>query len=139
VSVVVLDANKIAKVDINKRDIERKTTRGSGAGGQHRNKVETVVVLKHLPTGIIVRAEQGRSQAQNEEFAYRELQRKLYTTMQQQQQSAVERQRDSQIVKNGRSDKRRTYRVRDQVVIDYITNKKAKLKNILRGQLELLH
>jgi protein subunit release factor A len=50
---------------------------------------------------------------------------------------AVEERRD-QIGNGDRGDKRRTYRVKDAIVIDHVTNKTASLKDILRGKIELL-
>ncbi len=44
-------------------------TRGSGPGGQHRNKVETAIVAKHEPTGVIGQASEKRSQKANQEVA----------------------------------------------------------------------
>jgi peptide chain release factor 1 len=52
-------------------------------------------------------------------------------------EESVEERRE-QIGKGDRSDKRRTYRVKDSLVVDHITNKTASLKDILRGKIDLL-
>jgi len=59
------------------KEIEEKFIRSRGKGGQNVNKVATCVVLKHLPTGLIVRCDKYRSQAQNRNEAYRLLEQKL--------------------------------------------------------------
>ena len=51
------------------RDCEIQRTRGSGPGGQHRNKVETAIVITHRPTGVTGQASERRSQHKNREIA----------------------------------------------------------------------
>ena len=60
-----------AQLDVDRLlvDCEVTRTRGTGPGGQHRNKVETAMVVKHLPTGILGQASERRSQEANREMA----------------------------------------------------------------------
>jgi protein subunit release factor B len=59
------------------KDTELEFFRGSGPGGQHRNKRETGVRLRHIPSGLVVEADGERLQARNREVAFERLQKRL--------------------------------------------------------------
>jgi len=64
-------------IQLDEKDLVVTFYRASGPGGQHRNKTESAVRIKHLPTGIIVTAAESRSQHENREKALERLQERL--------------------------------------------------------------
>lgn len=70
---------EMSRLGVREEDIEEKFTPAQGPGGQNVNKVSTCVHLKHIPTGIEVRCQKERSQAQNRFFARKLLLNKIET------------------------------------------------------------
>lgn len=68
---------KAQELGVNQADIVEKFVTGSGAGGQKINKTASCVMLKHLPTGIIVRCQKHREQSKNRMSAYKLLMLKI--------------------------------------------------------------
>jgi peptide chain release factor 1 len=132
-----MEENDYHEVELHPNEYRLETTRGTGNGGQHKNTTDSCVVVTHNATGLKV-VRDGRNQHKNKEDALKELKKRVndfYRTGH--LEESVEERRD-QIGKGDRSDKRRTYRVKDSLVVDHITNKTASLKDILRGKIDLL-
>jgi peptide chain release factor 1 len=132
ITVAVLPEVDNIKLDIPGKDLEWKTCRSSGAGGQHTNKTDSAVALKHLPSGLIVRVE-SRSQYQNKQDALQILKNKLSLIQREQSRLSRDANRKEQMGTGMRGDKIRTIRQQDDQVHDHQLNKRISYKDYLRG------
>lgn len=108
-TVAVLPEAEEVDVEIRPEDLRIETCRAGGAGGQHVNRTESAVQIFHLPTGIMVRCEDGRSQIKNKETGLRILRARLFEMKQREAQQNYSAQRRALIGSGGREEKIRTY------------------------------
>ena len=123
---------------MNNNDIRKAYIRSSKKGGQNVNKVSSCVQLTHMPTGIQVKVQDTRDQYKNEEIAYKRLFDKLKVIDDAKKYEVIDNYRKDQIGEHGRGNKRRTYRLKEDLVIDHLTGKTCRWKDITKGRIESL-
>lgn len=124
------------EVTINPADIEWDTFRASGAGGQHVNKTESAVRVRHLPSGLVAECQQERSQHLNREKALQMLKSRLYQR-ELEKQLAEKDQIEAQKMKNEWGSQIRSYVLDDRWVKDLRTGYKVTNPDkVLDGDLE---
>jgi peptide chain release factor 1 len=119
---VMAEADDASDIDINPADVRVDTFRASGAGGQHINKTDSAVRLTHLPTGIVVECQDGRSQHKNKEQAFRVLAARIKDKQLREQQAKEAAERKSLIGSGDRSERIRTYNFPQGRVTDHRIN-----------------
>jgi len=136
---VMPEADELADVVINNADLRIDTFRASGAGGQHINKTDSAVRLTHIPTGIVVECQDGRSQHQNKAQAMRVLATRIMDGQLREKQAKEAATRKSLIGSGDRSERIRTYNYPQGRMTDHRINLTLyKLDFIMDGELNEL-
>ena len=133
---VMPEADELTDVVINSADLRIDTFRASGAGGQHINKTDSAVRLTHIPTGIVVECQDGRSQHQNKAQAMRVLASRIMDGQLRAKQAKEAATRKSLIGSGDRSERIRTYNFPQGRMTDHRINLTLyKLDFIMDGDL----
>ena len=120
--VVMPEVEEIEDYKINSEDLRIDTFRASGAGGQHVNKTDSAIRITHLPTGVVVECQDGRSQHKNKAKAMSLLQAKLLDAERSKQIDEQSQIRKKLVGTGDRSDRIRTYNFPQGRVTDHRIN-----------------
>lgn len=136
VKVSVYEKSKSKTIELKDKDISIKFFKGTGAGGQHRNKVETGVRLTHIPTGIVSEAVSERSQKQNREIAYLKLKERVQN-IEDEKFINNKSYKWANSENNGFGSKRRTYKIEESTIKDEISGESYhNISKIINGDIE---
>jgi peptide chain release factor 1 len=137
VTVAVLPEPTATQLTIQPGELSWAFSRGSGPGGQNRNKTETAVDLTHLPTGLVVHCESERSQGQNKLNALAMLRARLWSAKVEADHAERGAARKQQLGSGARGDKTWTVRTQDDVVTHHATGQKFRLREYLDGDYDV--
>ena len=137
--VLVMPEAEEIEIDIKWDDIRVDTFTSSGPGGQSVNTTKSAVRLTHIPTNIAVACQEGKSQHENKDKAFKLLKARIYDSILQEQLSKEEQARKDLIGRGDRSEKIRTYNYPQNRVTDHrIGLTLQRLDAIMEGKLDLI-
>ncbi len=134
-TVAVLPEPDQSAIEINPADVREDVSRAGGPGGQNVNKVESAVQLNHLPTGIVVRMRDERSQHKNRDKAWRILRSRVFEFYDQQRRAARSDARKEMIGSGDRNERIRTYNFPQNRLTDHRLNRNFPLEKIIAGDM----
>jgi len=136
---VMAEADELDEIEIKSSDLRIDTFRASGAGGQHVNKTDSAIRVTHLPTGLVVECQDGRSQHKNKAQALSVLKSRLLAAQEEKAHDEQAEERKSLVGSGDRSERIRTYNFPQGRMTDHRINLTLyKLDEIIQGDLEQL-
>ena len=136
-TVAVLPEAEEIDVELKPEDLRIEVSRAGGPGGQGVNTTDSAVQVLHIPTGTIVRCQDGRSQLKNKEKAMSILRARLLERKQREEQEKYGAQRRGQIGTGGREEKIRTYNFPQNRLTDHrIGMTLSNLDRVIDGDLD---
>lgn len=138
-TVLVMPEAEAIELDLKWEDIRFDTYNASGPGGQHVNNTKSAVRLTHIPTGLIAQCQDGKSQHENREQAYKILKARIYDAILTEQLEKEGAERKSLIGSGDRSEKIRTYNYPQNRITDHrIGLTIQRLDAVIDGKLDLV-
>jgi len=116
---------------VTKKDLEITWFNGSGGGGQNRNKNANCCRMKHIPTGITTQAQEHKSREQNQKAAWQRMTALLVPLIKSLHRATIKTERPTKVV--------RTYKQKQNLVVDKRLKQKFNMNEILDGQLQEIH
>ena len=136
-TVLVMPEADELEVNLDMNDVRIDTFCASGPGGQCVNTTKSAIRVTHIPTGIVVSCQDGKSQHENKASALKVLQARLYDFMLQQKQEAEGAERLAKVGSGDRSEKIRTYNYPQNRVTDHIIGFTIQqLDRVMEGKLD---